>query len=49
MPLLSNYYPKINKMLEAAIMKCVEPNPDDRFQSMSQFLQAIKRVKHEDV
>jgi serine/threonine-protein kinase len=48
MPPLSKYYPKINKTLEAAIMKCVEPEPDDRFQSMTQFLNAIKRVKHED-
>ena len=48
MPALSKYYPKINKTLEAAIMKCVEPEPDNRFQSMSQFLNAIKRVKHED-
>jgi serine/threonine-protein kinase len=48
MPPLSKYYPKINQTLEAAIMKCVEPEPDNRFQSMTQFLNAIKRVKHED-
>ena len=48
MPPLSKYYPKIDKTLEAAIMKCVEPNPDNRWQSMTQFLNAIKRVKHED-
>jgi hypothetical protein len=29
-------------------MKCVEPEADNRWQSMTQFLNAIKRVKHED-
>ena len=29
----SKYYPKINPTLEAAIMKCVEPKPDNRFQN----------------
>jgi serine/threonine-protein kinase len=48
MPPLRKYYPKIHPTLEAAIMKCIEPDPDHRFQSMAQFLQAIKRVKHED-
>ena len=47
-PPLSKYYPKINKTLEAAIMKCLQPNPNDRFQSMTLFLNAIKRLKHED-
>lgn len=47
-PPLSKYYPKINKTLEAAIMKCLESNPDNRWQSMTQFLNAIKRIKHED-
>jgi serine/threonine protein kinase len=48
MPPLRKYYPKIDRTLEAAIMKCVEPEPDNRWQSMTQFLNAIKRVKHED-
>jgi serine/threonine-protein kinase len=48
MPPLSKYCPKINPTLEAAIMKCVEPDADNRFQTMTQFLTAIKRVKHED-
>ena len=47
-PPLSKYYPKIDKTLEAAIMKCLESNPDNRWQNMTQFLNAIKRVKHED-
>ena len=47
-PPLSKYYPKIDKTLEAAIMKCLETEPDKRWQSMTQFLNAIKRLKHED-
>jgi serine/threonine-protein kinase len=48
MPPLSKYYAKIDPTLEAAIMKCVEPEPENRWQSMTQFLNAIKRLKHED-
>src|SRR5882757_2859709 len=47
-PPLKKYYPKINPVLESAIMKCVESEPEDRFQSMAQFLNAIRRLKHED-
>jgi serine/threonine-protein kinase len=47
-PPLSKYYPKLNRDLEAAIMKCVEANPDERFLAMDKFLHAIRRVKHED-
>jgi serine/threonine-protein kinase len=47
-PPLSRYYSKIHPELEAAIMKCVEANPEDRFPSMGKFLHAIRRVKHED-
>jgi serine/threonine-protein kinase len=45
---LSKYYPKIDKTLEAAIHKCMEPNPENRFANIAQFLKAISRVKHED-
>jgi serine/threonine-protein kinase len=45
---LRKFYPKINPTLEAAIHKCMESNPDERFQTMTQFLKAIARVKHED-
>jgi serine/threonine protein kinase len=48
LPPLSKYYPKIDKTLEAAIMKCLETEATNRWQSMTQFLNAIKRVKHED-
>ena len=47
-PPLSKHYPKIDRTLESAVMKCIEPEPADRFPSMGQFLGAIKRVKHED-
>jgi serine/threonine-protein kinase len=47
-PPLRKFYPKIDPTLEAAIHKCMESEPDNRFQTMTQFLKAIARVKHED-
>jgi serine/threonine-protein kinase len=47
-PPLRKYYPEISPTLEAAVMKCLATEPNDRFQSMAQFLQAISRLKHED-
>jgi serine/threonine-protein kinase len=47
-PPLRKFYPKVNPALEAAIHKCMEANPDNRFPSMSQFLKTISRLKHED-
>jgi serine/threonine-protein kinase len=47
-PPLKKFYPKINPTLEAAIHKCMESEPDNRFQTITQFLKAIARVKHED-
>ncbi len=47
-PPLRNYYAKIQPTLEQAVHKCLEANPEDRFQDMSQFLKAIRRVQHED-
>ncbi|MEX2316769.1 MAG: serine/threonine-protein kinase [Pirellulales bacterium] len=47
-PPLSKYCPKINPTLAAAIHKCMESEPNDRFQSVTQFLKAISRVKHEE-
>jgi serine/threonine-protein kinase len=47
-PPLRKYYPKINPTLESAIHKCMEAEPDLRFQSISQFLKATARLKHED-
>jgi hypothetical protein len=47
-PPLRNYYPKIHPVLEEAILKCLVPEPDNRFHNMGQFLKAIRRVQHED-
>ncbi len=47
-PPLRKYYPKINPTLEAAIHKCMEAEPEKRFPSISQFLKAISRLRHED-
>ncbi|MFO0789608.1 MAG: serine/threonine-protein kinase [Pirellulales bacterium] len=47
-PPLRKYYPKINPTLEAAIHKCIEADPEKRFQNITQFLKAISRLKHED-
>jgi hypothetical protein len=47
-PPLSRFYPKINPTLEAAIHKCMEAEPENRFPNISQFLKAISRLKHED-
>ena len=46
---LEKYYPKIHPTLRAAILKCMEPEPEQRFASMKQFINAIRTVKHEDV
>jgi serine/threonine-protein kinase len=47
-PPLRKFYPKIHPALETAIHKCMEAEPDNRFQNMTQFLKAISRLKHED-
>jgi serine/threonine-protein kinase len=48
-PPLRQFYPKINPTLEAAIHKCMESEPENRFPSITQYLKAISRLKHEDV
>ncbi len=48
-PPLKKFYPKINPTLEAAIHKCMEPDPENRFPTITQYLKAISRLKHEDV
>jgi len=45
---LKKHYPKIHPTLEAAIYKCMEAEPENRFQNMTQFLKSIARLKHED-
>jgi len=47
-PPLRKFYPKINPTLEAAIHKCMESEPDNRFPSITQYLKVISRLKHED-
>jgi serine/threonine-protein kinase len=47
-PPLKKFYPKINPTLEAAIHKCMESEPENRFQTITQFLKTIARLKHED-
>ena len=48
-PSLSDFYPKIDPRLEAAIFKCLESEPAARFQSVDAFLKAIRMLKSEDV
>jgi eukaryotic-like serine/threonine-protein kinase len=45
---LETYYPKIHPTLRDVIHKCLEPEPDARFPSMKQMINAMKAVKHED-
>ena len=45
---LEKYSPRIHPDLKAAIYKCMNPDPSDRFQSMGQFLSAIKGVRNEE-
>lgn len=48
-PPIRKFYPEINPTLEAAILRCMNAKPEDRFVDMAAFLQAIRGVKHEDV
>lgn len=45
---ISDHYPNIDPRLEAAILKCIENDPEDRFQTVGDFLTAIKTLKSED-
>jgi len=45
---ISKCYPKIDPRLEAAIFKCMESEPGDRFTSVDQFLKAIRLLRSED-
>jgi eukaryotic-like serine/threonine-protein kinase len=47
-PPLKKYYPKIHPTLEAAIHKCMEAEPDNRFQNITQYLKTISRLTSED-
>ncbi len=45
---LSNHYPNIDPHLEAAILKCIESEPANRYASVDEFLKAIRQLKSED-
>jgi eukaryotic-like serine/threonine-protein kinase len=45
---LTEYVPTLNKTLARAIMKCIQPDPKNRFASMDQFLSAIRKVEQDD-
>jgi serine/threonine-protein kinase len=45
---LEHYYPKINPRIREVIHKCMEAEPESRFQSMKLVLNALKALKHED-
>ena len=48
-PPIEQHYPKIDPVLGEVIMKCIAADPNERYQSMEEFLRAIRRVKHEDI
>lgn len=45
---VSDHYPNIDPRLDAAILKCIENDPSDRFQTVDDFLKAIRTLKTED-
>ncbi len=45
---ITEYYPKLEQTVARAIMKCLEPDPKNRFQSMDQFLQAIRKIEKDE-
>jgi serine/threonine protein kinase len=47
-PPLRKFYPTVHPTLEAAIHKCMESEPEKRFQSISQFLKAVARLTSEE-
>lgn len=42
------YRPNLNRALASAVMKCVAPLPEKRYDSMSTFLRAIREAKSEE-
>ncbi|MFO7906760.1 MAG: serine/threonine-protein kinase [Pirellulaceae bacterium] len=41
-------YPALNEQLARAIMRCIQPNPDDRPQTVERFLRSIRGVKSDE-
>jgi serine/threonine-protein kinase len=46
---LEHYYPKVHPRVREVIYRCIEPEPENRYQSMKLVLNALRTVKHEDV
>ena len=47
-PPIEKFYPAIHPTLSKAIHQCMQPRPEDRIQSMKQFLTMIRSVRKED-
>jgi len=45
---MENFYPKINPVISKAIIKCLEPDAEQRMQSMKNFLSMISSVQSEE-
>lgn len=45
---IRKFYPQIDPRLEAAILKCIESDPAERYPTVGDFLQAIRPLKSED-
>lgn len=45
---IHHYRPRLNKRLGAAIMKCIEAQPSDRFKTMDDFLDEIRDCEADD-
>ncbi|MCH2594641.1 MAG: serine/threonine protein kinase [Pirellulales bacterium] len=45
---LSHYYPSIHPKIEEIIFKCMEPDVNDRIQTISEVLSSIAPLSHED-
>lgn len=48
-PALTNYYPNIDPGLEEIIMKCLRPDPAERYQSMDSVVRLLRRFRSENV
>jgi serine/threonine-protein kinase len=46
---IERYRPDIHPQLAAAITRCIERKPDDRFQSMAEFLNALREVPGDSI
>ncbi len=47
-PPITKFYPNIHPALMKAITECMRPNPEQRTQSMQQFLNTIRSVRQDD-